>query len=157
MVSLKEYKPVEIPIGAFNFCKYSIASMLWISLIFKSKELLIAVFCILLLSAYLKVRNAPLVFLYKYSIDKVIPSKKIILDESAVWFAHLVGAAIAAGALIFMHYINPLVGWILVWLLAILKTSGALGFCGAMKLYGCLNNPAGQCCRVGKKIKKQKC
>jgi hypothetical protein len=151
---MKEYRPVEISSGAFNFCKYGIASLLWVSIILQSKLLVIIAFAILVLSAILKVKRAPLVLLYTFTADKVIKSKSIILDEQAVRFAHIVGAIFSGVALVFLYLINPLVGWIITGILALLKTSGAMGYCGAMKLYSCLNNPNGQCCRVGKKVKK---
>lgn len=154
---MKECRPVEVPNGAFNFCKYTIALLLWASLIIQSKILVLVCFGILVISAIVKVKRAPLVFLYTYTIDRLLPSKSIILDEGAVWFAHVVGSVFSAIALIFLYFINPLAGWIITGVLAVLKTSGAMGFCGAMKLYGCLNNPNGQCCRVGKKVKKYRC
>jgi len=151
---MKEYRPVEISSGAFNFCKYGIASLLWLSIIVQSKLLVIIVFAILVLSVLLKVRSAPLVLLYTFTADKFIKSKRIILDERAVRFAHIVGAVFSGVAIVFLYFINPLAGWIMTGLLALLKTSGAMGYCGAMKLYSCLNNPNGQCCRVGKRVKK---
>ena len=151
---MKEYRPVEISSNAFNFCKYGIASLLWISIILQSKLIVILVFAILIISAILKVRRAPLVLLYTFTIDKLIKSKRIILDERAVRFAHIVGASFSGVALVFLYFLNPLTGWIITSILAVLKTSGAMGYCGAMKLYSCLNNPNGQCCRVGKKVKK---
>lgn len=153
---MKEYRPVAVPYAAFNFCKYTVASIFWLSLIFHSKLLVVAGFLILLLSALLKVKNAPLVFIYTYTIDKIFPSKKEILDEKAVCFAHIVGTIISGIALLFLYFIHPLTGWILTGVLAVLKTSASFGFCGAMKLYGCLNNPNGQCCRVGRKVKQCK-
>lgn len=154
---MKTFKPVDVPNGSFNFCKYTISLLLWCSLIFQSKILLFICFVVLVLSAVLKVEKAPLVFFYTNTVDRVFKSKSIILDENAVWFAHLVGAVFSGTALVFLYFIHPLTGWIITGILAILKTSGALGFCGAMKLYGCLNNPNGKCCRVGKKVKKCKC
>ncbi|MDF2531291.1 MAG: hypothetical protein K0Q65_872 [Clostridia bacterium] len=151
---MKEYRPVEISSGAFNFCKYGIASLLWLSIIVQSKLLVIIAFAILVLSALLKVRRAPLVLLYTFTVDKFIKSKRIILDERAVRFAHIVGAVFSGAAALLLYFINPLAGWIITGILALLKTSGAMGYCGAMKLYSCLNNPNGQCCRVGKKVKK---
>jgi hypothetical protein len=153
---MKECRPIAIPRAAFNFCKYTMASILWLSLIFHSKLLVVVVFSILLLSALLKVKNAPLVFLYTHTINKIFPSKIEILDEKAVWFAHIVGATMAGIALLFLYFIHPLTGWILIGVLAILKTSASFGFCGAMKLYGCLTNPNGQCCRASKKVKQYK-
>ena len=153
---MKECRPVAVPHAAFNFCKYTMALIFWLSLIFHSKLLVIVGFLILLLSSLLKVKKAPLVFLYTYTIDKLFPSKKEILDEKAVCFAHEVGATMALISLLFLYFIHPLTGWVIIGVLAFLKTSASFGFCGAMKLYGCLNNPNGQCCRVGKKVKQCK-
>jgi hypothetical protein len=153
---MKECRPVAVPHGAFNFCKYTMALIFWLSLIFHSELLVIVGFLILLFSALLKVKNAPLVFLYTYTIDKLVPSKKEILDEKAVCFAHIVGASMALTALLFLYFIHSFTGWVIIGVLAFLKTSASFGFCGAMKLYACLNNPNGQCCRVGKKVKQYK-
>ena len=154
---MKECRPVDIPNGAFNFCKYTISLLLWAALIIQSKTILIICFGILVLSAILKVKKAPLIFLYTITLERVFPSKQIILDESAVRFAHTAGVVFSAAALVFLYFIHPLTGWIITAVLALLKTSGALGFCGAMKLYSCLNNPNGKCCRVGKKVRKYQC
>lgn len=154
---MRECKPVEVPNGSFNFCKYTISLLLWCSLILQNKVLVSVCFAVLVLSALLRVKNAPLVFLYTHTLDRVFKSKPIILDENAVWFAHTVGAVISGAALVLLYFIHPFTGWVITGILAVLKTSGALGFCGAMKLYGCLNNPNGKCCRVGKKIKKYQC
>lgn len=151
---MKEYRPVEISSGAFNFCKYGIATLLWLAVIMQSKILVIISFVILGFSVILKVRRAPLVLLYIFTAEQFIKSKSIILDEGAVRFAHIVGAVVSGIAILFLYYINPLIGWIITVILALLKTSGAMGYCGAMKLYSCLNNPNGQCCRVGKRVKK---
>jgi len=154
---MKGYKPVEVPEGSFNFCKFTIAITLWLSLVLHSKIMLLICFITLVLSAILKVKKAPLVLIYTYTLDRIFVSKPIILDENSVWFAHTVGAVFSGAALVFLYFIHPLTGWIITGILAVLKTSGAFGFCGAMKLYGCLNNPNGKCCRVGKKVKKYQC
>lgn len=151
---MKEYRPVEVSNGAFNFCKYGVAALLWASIVMQSKLLVAICFAILVLSAIFKVRRAPLVLLYTLTIDKLISSKRLVLDEQAVRFAHIVGAVFSGLALVFLYFVNPLTGWIITGILALLKTSGAMGYCGAMKLYSCLNNPNGQCCRIGNKVKK---
>ena len=153
---MKECRPVAVPHAAFNFCKYTMASIFWLALIFQNKLLVVLGFSILILSAILKVKNAPLVFLYTHTINRVCPSKNEILDEKAVCFAHIVGATMSGIALVFIYFIHPFTGWILTGVLAILKTSASFGFCGAMKLYSCLNNPNGQCCRIGKRVKQYK-
>jgi len=150
---MKGFIPVNVSSGAFNFCKYTIAAMLWISLFLQNSILLWVCFALLVLSAILKVKRAPLVVLYSYTIDKLFPSKRIILEQKSIAFAHTVGAIISLLALLSLRLENPLVGWILVGVLAFLKTTAAFGYCGAAKLYTCLNNPNGQCCRVGKKVK----
>lgn len=150
---MKEIIPVTIRNNAFNFCKFTMAFLLWMGLLFQSVYLVILTFGILILSVLFRVQKAPLVRLYTVTIEKRWTSEDIIVDQNAVLFAHLVGAVFAGVALLFMAVGLPLVGWILTGVLAILKTSGAFGKCGAMKLYSCLNNPNGTCCRFGKKIK----
>ncbi len=146
-------KPVEITNASFNFCKYSIAATLWFSIIFRSIGLLCFAIVILVFSAILGVNRAPLIVLYRKTIEYFIPSAKIYVNENAVRFAHIIGAIFGVIGVVLILYVDSLIGWIFIGLLAILKTSGAMGFCGAMKLYDCLNNSNGQCCRVGKKIK----
>ncbi|HWP95460.1 MAG TPA: DUF4395 family protein [Syntrophomonadaceae bacterium] len=152
-----ELRPVEVPNASFNFCKFTISILLWVSLILQSKLLVTIILGLLVLSAILKVRNAPLVFLYTHTLNRIFPSPPIILDENAVRFTHIVGAAFATNAVVFLYFIHPLTGWIITGVLAALKTSGAFGLCGAMKLYSCMNNPDGQCCRTGSRIKKYHC
>lgn len=153
---MKTIKPVNIHRNAFNFCKYTIAFLLFISILLQSKIILISVFVILVLSMIFRVARAPLVLLYSLTIEKKFPSPLIMIDENAVLFAHTIGAIFALIALVLIFFVNPLAGWIVTFILALLKTSGAFGFCGAMKLYSCLNNPNGTCCRVGKKIKESR-
>lgn len=153
---MKECRPVSVPRAAFNFCKYCMAIIFWVALIMQIKVMVAVGFAILLLSAILKVKNAPLVFIYTNTINKLFPSKKEILDENAVYFAHVVASIMSGIALVFLYCFNPLIGWIITGILAFLKTSASFGFCGAMKLYGCLNNPNGQCCRVGNRVKQCK-
>lgn len=141
-------KPVSITNGAFAFCRYTIAIMIWCSLIFKSKEVLLAAVIILLLSVILKVKRAPLIVLYTYTAEKVFPSGNVIVDEKGIRFAHSVGAVVGSICLIFLYFGNTSAGWALTVILAILKTSAAFGFCSALKLYQCMTG--GSCCRVGK-------
>ena len=77
---MREFIPVTISKGAFAFCRYTIAVMLWTALLFQIKSLVAVSFVILLLSYILKVQRAPLVFLYTISIDKIVPSYKELVD-----------------------------------------------------------------------------
>lgn len=148
------FRAVSVSRGAYAFCRYTIASSLWLAVILRSKELVAAVFVILTLSAILKVKRAPLILLYTYSIDKIFPSGSVILDENGIRFAHMVGAYVSLICLILLYFFNPISGWILTIFLAILKTSAAFGYCSALKVYQCMNG--GNCCRIGKYVAKIK-
>lgn len=76
---MKEYKPVEIPNGSFNFCKYTISLMLWCSLVLQSKVIVLTCFVILVFSALIKVKNAPLVFLYTNTFDRFLNQRVLSL------------------------------------------------------------------------------
>lgn len=147
-------KPVIVSKSAFNFCKFTIAAMLWVSLIWNSEILLILAFIILTASAIVKVQKAPLLFLYHITIDKIIKSEEIVLEEKSIAFAHTVGALMSGAALIIIYFVSPFPGWVIVGVLAFMKSIAAFGFCGAAKLYTCVNNPNGKCCRGGLLAKK---
>lgn len=132
----------------------TIPILLWSSLIFQKKELVLAAFIILTLSVILKVRRAPLIMFYTYTIGKLVPSGQVILDEKGIRFAHGVGAVVSFFCLILLYFVNQTVGWVLTGMLALLKTSAAFGYCSALKLYQCING--GTCCRVGKLAQKLK-
>lgn len=151
---MAEFKPVTITKGSFAFCRYTVAVLLWLSLILQRKELVVAVFVIMVLSVLLKVRRAPLIVLYHQTIDRIFPSKPVTVDEKGIRFAHEVGAVFSLMCLVTLYWGRPIAGWILTALLAILKTSSALGYCSALKIYECMN--AGTCCRVGKLVQKLK-
>jgi hypothetical protein len=141
---MPKYRPVEVPNAAFIFCRYSITILIWLSLIFKSVWLLGLVSLIFILSAILKVRRAPMIMLYKYTINKLFKSDDVILNESAIRFAHIIGAIFSLVCIVVLFLFNTNIGWYFVAGFGILKTISALGFCPASKLYECALN--GQCC-----------
>lgn len=147
-------KPVSISKNAFAFCRYSVAVMIWLAWIFRLKELLLAAFIVLLFSAILKVRRAPMILIYKYTVGKFFPGENVIVDEKGMQFAHSVGAVISGLCLILLYMGYTAAGLMLTFALALLKTSSAFGFCSALKLYSCMNS--GTCCRAGKLMRKLK-
>ncbi|MPW26958.1 DUF4395 family protein [Alkalibaculum sp. M08DMB] len=147
-------KPVSISENAFDFCRYSVAVLVWVSFAFRQKEVLVVVFIILLLSAILKVKKAPMIVLYNHTLGRFYPGENVILDEKGIRFAHSVGAAMSGICLILLYSGLSTVGLIILFLLAVLKTSAAFGFCSALKLYTCMNS--GTCCRVGKMARRIK-
>ncbi|MEQ8154621.1 MAG: DUF4395 family protein [Clostridiaceae bacterium] len=151
---MAEFKPASISKAAYAFCRYTVAVIFWLAIILNMKEFVLAGFIILLLSAILKVRRAPLIVLYTYTINRIFPSENVIVDEKGIRFAHSFGSAVSLICLLMLYFGNSAVGWGLTVFLAVLKTSAAFGFCSALKLYTCMNS--GTCCRVGKLVRKLK-
>lgn len=136
--------------NAYLFCRYSVAVLVWAALFLQSLWLLVASFVILALSAALKVRRAPMVWLYTQTLGRFIPSRDVILDVSAMRFAHTLGAVIALVAIALVSMESP-GAWYFVLAFAVLKTVSAVGFCPASKLYGCVVKGGGCCAITGKK------
>jgi len=147
---MTKYKPVSVSKAAFAFCRYTVAILVWLSLLLRIEWLLVIVFLILATSALFKIEKAPLILLYKYTINKIIKSKEEILNENAMRFAHTMGTILSLICLLFVYFINAPIGWVLVFVFAILKTISAFGMCPASKLYECMGNK--NCCAFIKKI-----
>ncbi len=146
---MKKYKPVSVPKAAFAFCRYSIAVLIWLSLIFHLKIILIFVLTIFVLSAILKVQKSPMVLFYSYTINKIIKSSDEILNEHAMRFAHIMGSIFSVICLFLLYFVSDQVGWVAVFIFALLKSISAFGFCPASKLYECATNDS--CCVFIKK------
>jgi len=146
---MNKYKPVSIPNAAFIFCRYSIAVLIWLSFLLKIKWILIIVFLIFLFSAILKIKKAPMILLYSCTINKIKKSRDVVLNEKAMCFAHSIGCVFSFVAITILYFVNEKIGWGFVFLLAILKTISALGFCPASKLFDCATSDG--CCAFIKK------
>jgi hypothetical protein len=151
---MARFKPATISKGSFAFCRIVVAGLLWLSIILQLKLLVGIVFLIMLFSAIFKVEKAPLILLYKYTVDKIKPSENIIVDEKGIFVSHLVGAIFSVVCLILLYLVHPIAAWIVTGVFAILQTSAACGFCSALKLYTCMTG--GNCCRVGRFAKNVK-
>ena len=148
---MAKFKPAAISKGSFAFCRAAVAILVWLAVFWQMKVFLFLVFLIMLLSALLKVEKAPLILLYQFTVDKIKPSPKIIVDERGIFISHLAGAAFALLCLLLTWFFDDPAPWRLTILFAILQTSAAFGFCSALKLYNCING--GTCCRFGKALK----
>jgi hypothetical protein len=98
------------------------------------------------------------ILLYTYTVDKVFSFGKVMVNENSVWFSHVVGSTVSLICLLLLYADMTKAGWIVTVLLAVLQTSGALGFCSAMKLYDCITS-GGDCCSIGRalnRIRKRK-
>lgn len=147
---MKIYKPVSVSRAGFAFCRYAMAILVWLSLIFQIKWILLIVFLVFAFSALLKIQRSPMILFYKYTIGKVIKSKDEILNENAMRLAHIIGAIFSLICLLFLYFFNVKIGWILVFIFAILKTVSSFGMCPASKLYECMGNDS--CCAFMKKL-----
>lgn len=136
-------KPVVVQKRAFQFCKTSLAVALWTALVLRLPWLVAAAAVVLALSALLTVRRAPLVVVYRETLGRAWPGGAEVLDERAMRFAHTMGTLMCGGCALLL-YTAPRAGYPLLLFVAIAKTAGALGFCSALKLYGCLNSNT--CC-----------
>jgi len=148
------FRPVSLPSGAFAFCRTTIAILFWISLVTQSQTVVWIGFLILLISGIMTVRYAPLILVWRYLFDRFFATQPEVVDATGIRFSHFVGAGFAAIALLFFTLKWILAGWITVFILAVLQTSAAFGFCSALKLYQCMTG--GSCCRVGKAVRKMK-
>lgn len=141
---------VTVQNNAFLFCRYSIAALIWLALIFESLWLLVAVFVILALSALLTVRRAPMIWLWTNTLGRVFPSSEVVLEVDAMRFAHSLGAVLALVS-VALVWRGTAIAWWFVALFGLLKTVSALGFCPASKLYGCVIKEGGCCALTAKR------
>jgi len=139
-----ECDQVAIPKGAFIFCRYTMALLIWLAFLLKIK-MLVGVVCVLLvLSALLSIRRAPLVWLYSMTIERMFPSSEAWLSPAGMRIAHSMGAAFAALCLLFLYGINERAGWYLTFCYCVVKTISAIWACPVYKLYACMKS--GNCC-----------
>jgi len=146
------FKPVPVSRGGFAFCRYTVALLVWLSLVLKNKWLLLTVFIIMVLSYILKIQKSPLVALYSNTIDKVKNSGTEMLDERGMRFAHAIGAIMSGLGLLIWTFLPWKITFFYLLFLAIMKTSAAIGRCSALKLYTCIHND--NCCNLGKYLRK---
>jgi hypothetical protein len=144
-----EQQITSIKSAEFMFCRYFVALLVWSAIIFSSKLLVLVVFIILVSSAILTVKYAPMILFWRYTFGLVFKSKDEVLNVKAMRFAHSLGSIISGICVILLYFGNPAIGWGFVWFLAIMKTISAFGFCPASKVYVCMSN--GGCCALTKK------
>lgn len=148
------FHPATISKGSFAFCRITVASMLWLAVALRSVWLVGAVCILMLASAVLKVERAPLIVLYRLTVDRIRPSANTIVDQNGIFFSHVVGTVFGALCIFLLLAVSPVIGWIATAAFALLQTAAACGFCSALKLYTCM--VSGNCCRFGSMVKKVK-
>lgn len=153
-VKMTIFKPATITKGSFAFCRATVAILVWITILLKIKWLLVVVLILMLWSAIAKVEKAPLILLYKNTVESRKATELVVVDERGIYISHLVGAIFSAVCLILLYLPKENFGWAMTIIFALLQTSAAFGYCSALKLYTCMTS--GTCCRFGKTVKKIK-
>lgn len=138
-----------IPRAAFAFCRYTMAVLIWLAFVFEIKVLVAVVCALMVASAALTIRRAPLVWLYARTLHRVWPSADELLSVPGMRVAHSMGAAFAAVCLVFLYGVSEPVGWGLTLVYCIMKTISAIWACPVYKLYACMKS--GNCCTFLKK------
>ncbi len=157
---MTKYQMATIQKKGFAFCRYTIALLLWITVIllfFKIKWMICIPFGIMLLSGILTVKRAPLIMLYKVLFDREGKGETDVLNVSSIRFSHFVGSFFCIIIILFLYILKiDIVAYIFLGILTILQTIAAFGYCSAQKLYECLVLGK-NCCNLGKKLRGGSC
>ncbi|MCP4024362.1 MAG: DUF4395 domain-containing protein [Desulfobacteraceae bacterium] len=138
------YQPVSISKGSFAFCRWSLTAIVWAGFLFQSKALIALSFFLLLFSAILTIKYAPLIQLFTL-LEHLLsfPKQIIMLDKKSMRFAHGLGS-ILSGLCLILLYLDFKFAWECVLVFAIMKSISAFGICPAEKLYNCIHD--NNCC-----------
>ena len=157
---MTKYQMATVPKKGFAFCRYTIALLLWITVIllfFNIKWMIFIPFVIMALSGILTVKRAPLIMLYKVLFDRDGKGETDVLNVSSIRFSHYVGSFFCIIIILFLYILKiDIVAYIFLGIFTILQTIAAFGYCSAQKLYECLVLGK-NCCNLGKKIRGGKC
>lgn len=144
-------KPVTLSRNAFRFCRWSMSLLIWLGVLLHLPVLVGICAAIMLLSAILTVRNAPMVWLYTQTVNKWKPSPPEVVDEHGMRLAHTLAFLLMTVGLFLVS--NPQstdAGWKVLFVVAIFKSAGAIGYCPVSRGFTCLLGN-GQCCRIFKR------
>ncbi|MHC1734538.1 MAG: DUF4395 family protein [Erysipelotrichaceae bacterium] len=141
---MKPSHPVKVSLNAFNFYRYTVAIVFWTAYFLKVKEFLLVNFIVMFLSALFKIRSSPLVVLWSHTVDRILPSKVIEVDEQGTRFAHALGAVLSLIAYLILSLTPFDTGWYFVFFLSVFKTFSAFGYCGGLKIYGLIQKILGK-------------
>lgn len=138
--------PVFVPRAALAFCRIFTALLVWLTVFTGRPHFLGAAGAIFLWSAGSRIGRAPLIVLYRQTIERIRPSVAVMLDENAMCFAHILGTVLTVICLGVFLMAGSAAGRFATLWLALAKSVGALGFCPAAKLYTCITSEG--CCRL---------
>jgi hypothetical protein len=157
---MTKYQMANVSKKGFAFCRFTIAILLWITLIaliFNVKWVIFIPFSIMVLSGILTVKRAPLIMLYVILFDRKRNGETDVLNINSIRFSHFVGATFSLLVILFLYVFKVnIVAYIFLGILTLLQTIAAFGYCSAQKLYECLILGK-NCCNLGKKLRGGKC
>ncbi len=143
------YEGVTVRRAAFAFCRWSMAALMWLGVCLRSELAVGICACFMAANTTLTVGRAPLVMLYTWTIERIVPSSPVVIDKAGMRFGHGVATFAMGIPLLVAHLSGPGTQdamWRVLVFVACFKTLGALGFCPASRWYSCLAS-GGQCCR----------
>lgn len=132
-------KLVPITVGSYAFSRYTVSLLIWLSLILQRREIMIAIFIILLSSVLLKIRRYPLVVIYRQTIDRIWPSRPVEVEENGLRFAHGLALFVSLSCLWVLYFGRLQAGWYLTIVFGVFNTISALGYCPGLTLYHWIN------------------
>jgi hypothetical protein len=139
---------VTIQSGAFRFCRYGSAALLWWSFFSRRPEPLAVALAVWLISLVAGVHRSPMILLWSASLGRLpgLRGADRNLDLVAMRIAH--GLASLLGAIVLGLWIwVPTFASPALLLFALIKTASAAGLCPAEKLARCLGGKG--CCALG--------
>lgn len=151
---MNEFKPVSISRGGFAFCRFTVAALVWLALLLRQKWLLLVVCGLMTASWAVKIRRAPLIWLYRITFDRLRKPEMVMVDEKGMRFAHAAGAVMSGLAWLLWTFVSVPAGLVFTLFVAVMKTSAAFGKCSALKLYTCMKG--GNCCRLGRYLNSRR-
>ena len=103
---MTKYQMATVPKKGFAFCRYTIAILLWITVILlfiNIKWMIFIPFIIMLISGILTVKRAPLIMLYKVLFDREGKGETDVLNVSSIRFSHFVGSFFCIIIIMFLY------------------------------------------------------
>ena len=138
----------EVPRDAFRFCRWSLAVLMWWGVLTHAVWPIVICWLVMLSSAVLTVRYAPLMVLWTLTVQRLKPSPPEALDVAAMQFAHSLATVLIGVPLLMLASGNPVaavLAWRVLKVVAVFKTVAAISGCPASKMYACLRG-GGSCC-----------
>jgi len=138
----------DVPRDAFRFCRWSLAILMWLGVLTHNVVPIVICWLVMLSSAILTVRYAPLMVLWTIVVHPHRPSPPETLDVAAMRFAHTLATILIGVPLLLLAFGSPglaTLAWRVLTVVAIFKTIAAISGCPASKLYSCVRG-GGTCC-----------